>query len=196
MYRDLETSLVCSPLNSFDLRKLRISKHFRFNSGFVCSVFPLVSYLTVHSPGPKEEGQGWGAVTPTLWNFHSCRTSDPGKEGCGGHPHPLWLLSHSDSQADWLSASPRPSGDQSSPQENLSGKKQAAESWARQERPVNMCVTHLQTCSAGDCVKEAEETIQDGGGALEGLGQGRPPVKQSRGGQAICVNKHKKGRSS
>lgn len=55
-----------------------------------------------------------------------------------------------------------------------------------------MCVTHLQTRSAGDCVKrEAEEAIQDGGGALEGLGQGRPLMKQIWGGQAFCVDKHK-----
>lgn len=56
-----------------------------------------------------------------------------------------------------------------------------------------MCVTHLQTCFAGDCVKrEVEEAIRDGGGALEGLGQGRPPIKQIWRGQAICLDKHKK----
>lgn len=151
---------------------------FRFNSGSECSVCPLVSYLIDHSPSPKKKGQGGGQTPLPCGIFISVALLTLGKEGCSGHQHPLWFLSDSDSQADRHSASPLPSGDQSSPQENLSGKKQPAEPWARQERPVNMCVTHLQTSSAGDCVKrKVEEAIQDGGGALEGLGQGRPPIK-------------------
>lgn len=164
-----------------------------------CGIFiPFPTLSQKKGRPPSRRWQGW-VLASILMRLFFPRVSQMWTDS--------WHLSSS-------SCYPCLSEDQSSPQEKFQKEEIASGTpRARQEKPVNKWLTHFidrlegpqrSLCWWWAWAGEAEETVQDGGGALEGLGNDslflrvpreyhRLPTKQTvRGGQTICVDKHRK----